>query len=109
MEAKLLLVYNIKPNREAEYYRFVLGEFLPSMQDVGLMMVEGWHTAYGDYPIRLIAFRTQDDTEMRDVLTSSQWREGKEKLLKMVSDYEERLVPAKNTFQFFIPSDREED
>jgi hypothetical protein len=107
MDTKLLLAYNIKPNREAEYYRFVLGEFLPSLQDLGLMMVEGWHTAYGDYPIRLIAFRAQDDAEIRDILNSTEWKEGKEKLLKMVHDYEERLVPARNIFQFFIPSNRE--
>ena len=107
MEAKLLLAYNIKPNREAEYYRFVLGEFLPNLQDIGLMMVEGWHTAYGDYPIRLIAFRAQDDVNIRDVLNSTEWKDGKEQLLKMVHDYEERLVPAKNVFQFFIPSGRE--
>lgn len=108
MDAKLLLAYNIKPNREAEYYRYVLGEFLPSLQDVGLMMVEGWHTAYGDYPIRLLAFRAQEDANILEVLKSAQWQDGKEKLLKYVSDYEERLVPAKNVFQFFIPSDQQD-
>jgi len=108
MDVKLLLAYNIKPNREAEYYRYVLGEVLPSLQDVGLMMVEGWHTAYGDYPIRLLAFRAQDDANILEVLKSSQWKDGKEKLLKYVSDYEERLVPAKNVFQFFIPSNQQD-
>ena len=107
MDAKLLLAYNIKPNREAEYYRYVLGEFLPSLQDVGLMMIEGWHTAYGDYPIRLIVFRAQDDVDIRDILTGKEWQRGKDKLLKLVFDYEERLVPAKNVFQFFIPSNKE--
>ena len=106
MESKLLLTYNIKPNREAEYYRFVLGEFLPNLQDIGLMMIEGWHTAYGDYPVRLIAFRAQDDADIRDILKSNTWMGGKEKLLKLVTDYEERLVPARNVFQFFIPSNR---
>ena len=67
MSLKLLLSYNIKPNREAEYYRFVLGEFLPELQSVGLLMDEGWHTAYGDYPIRLLVFRTQDGVEMTDI------------------------------------------
>ena len=109
MELKLLLAYNIKPNREAEYYRYVLGEFLPRLQDIGLMMVEGWHTAYGDYPVRLIVFRSQDDVDMHDVLDGSEWEKGKEKLLKLVEDYEERLVPAKNVFQFFIPSSRSEE
>ena len=106
MEVKLLLAYNIKPNREAEYYRFVLGEFLPSLQDIGLMMTEGWHTAYGEYPIRLIAFKAQDDADIYHILKSSEWNDGKEKLLKFVQDYEERLVSAKNVFQFFIPSSR---
>ena len=106
MDLKLLLIYNIKSSRDAEYYRYVLGEFLPSLQDVGLMMVEGWHTAYGKYPTRLLAFRAQDDVDLQDILSGPQWKDGKEKLLKLVTDYEERLVPAKNSFQFFIPSNR---
>lgn len=109
MEVKLLLAYNIKPNREAEYYRYVLGEFLPNLQDVGLMMVEGWHTAYGDYPIRLLVFRAQDEANMFDILNTSKWKDGKEKLLKLVSNYEERIVQAKNIFQFFIPSNKKEE
>lgn len=106
MEVKLLLAYNIKPNREDEYYRYVLGEFLPSLQNVGLHMVEGWHTAYGDYPLRLIALRTEDEKTMQEVIKSKEWKEAREKLLKLVRDYEERIVPAKNVFQFFIPANR---
>ncbi len=105
MDLKLLVSYNIKPNREAEYYRFVLGEFLPKLQNLGLLMTDGWHTAYGKYPIRLLVFKTQDDTDIQQVLDSDEWIEGKKTLLKMVQDYEERLVPARRTFQFFIPSD----
>lgn len=104
MDVKLLLTYNIKPNREAEYYRYVLGEFLPQLQDIGLMMAEGWHTAYGDYPVRLIVFRPQDGANIQEILNSSTWKNGKQQLLKLVRDYEERIVPAQNSFQFFIPS-----
>ena len=107
MDYKLLVAYNIKSNRESDYYRFVLGEFLPQLQNIGLLMIEGWHTAYGDYPIRLLIFQTNDDTDMLEALKSPEWIKGKETLLKLVTDYEERLVPAKNTFQFFLPADRE--
>ena len=107
MEIKLLLAYNIKPSREAEYYRFVMGEFLPTLQNMGLYMAEGWHTAYGDYPIRLVAFQTDSETEMETVLKSEEWADAKKKLLKLVRDYEERVVPAKKTFQFFIPNKKE--
>lgn len=104
MEQKLLLVYDIKPNREAEYYRYVLGEFLPTLQNMGLMMVEGWHTAYGEYPMRLLVFRTDGDKDIRAILQTSDWKEAKDRLLKLIRDYEERVVPARNSFQFFIPS-----
>lgn len=106
MEVKLLLAYNINPNREAEYFRYVLGEFLPTLQNVGLYMVEGWHTAYGNYPTRLLAFRADSEIELRNILNSTEWKTAKEKLLKLVRDYEQRIVPAKNVFQFFIPSNR---
>jgi len=104
MEIKLLLAYNIKPNREAEYYRYVLGEFLPALQNMDLMMVEGWHTAYGDYPMRLIVFRAESEDQLRHIMQSEEWQTGKERLLKLVRDYEERVVLAKKMFQFFTPS-----
>ncbi len=104
MEQKLLLAYDIKPNREAEYYRYVLGEFLPTLQGIGLMMIEGWHTAYGDYPMRLLVFRSDGDNDIRDIMQNQQWQEAKDKLLKLIRDYEERIVPARNTFQFFMPN-----
>jgi len=106
MELKLLLSYNIKTSREAEYYRYVMGEFLPLLQNLGMYMVEGWHTAYGDYPVRLIAFQTNNETEMQTILKSTEWKKAKEKLLKLVRDYEERIVPAKKTFQFFRPNQK---
>ena len=106
MEVKLLLVYDIKPHREAEYYRYVLGEFLPALQGMGLVMVEGWHTAYGDYPMRLIAFRAENEAALREALSSKEWQTSKEQLLKLVRDYEERVVIAGSPFQFFIPASR---
>ena len=104
MEVKLLLAYNIKPNREAEYYRYVLGEFLPVLQNLDLMMVEGWHTAFGDYPMRLIVLRAETEEKLRHVMRGEEWKTGKQRLLKLVRDYEERIVPAEKVFQFFIPS-----
>lgn len=104
MEVKLLMVYDIKPEREAEYYRYMLGELLPALQNMGLLMVEGWHTAYGRYPMRLFAFRAENATELQNVINSDEWKKAKEKLLKLVLNYEERIVEARTVFQFFAPS-----
>ncbi len=103
MEVKLLLVFNIKKNREDEYFKYMLGEFLPTLQNINLYMVEGWHTAYGDYPMRLLIFRADSEAELHTILQGDTWQEAKGKLLKLVQDYEKRIVPAQNTFQFFIP------
>jgi len=102
MDVKLLMVYDIKPEREAEYYRYMLGEFLPALQNLGLIMVEGWHTAYGHYPQRLFAFRAENERELRTVIRGEEWLQSKQRLLKLVRNYEERLVAAKNMFQFFV-------
>ncbi len=107
MDVKLMLVYNIKPHREAEYYRYVMGEFLPTLQNLGLYMTEGWHTAYGNYPIRLIVFQADSRMQLEQILESSEWKSAKEKLIKFVKDYEERVVPARNVFQFFVPSQKQ--
>ena len=70
MEVKLLLVYNIRSHRETEYYRYVMGEFLPTLQNMGLYMTEGWHTAYGDYPVRLVVFQADNRIEMEKILAT---------------------------------------
>ena len=107
MNVKFLMVYDIKPEREAEYYRYMLGEFLPALQNMGLMMIEGWHTAYGDYPMRLFAFRAEDEQHLQEIIHTDEWIEAKAKFLKLVRNYEERIVPAKNVFQFFMPSGKQ--
>ena len=48
MPIKLLLVYNVKSTREEAYYRFMMGEFLPTAQNIGLQIVEAWRTLWGD-------------------------------------------------------------
>src|SRR3972149_3668319 len=49
---KLLLSYDPLPERGEEYFRYVLGEFVPALEHLGLTMSEAWHTAYGSRPPR---------------------------------------------------------
>ena len=49
-QVKLLLSYNIQPGHENAYRRFVLEEFLPKAQELGLTPTDAWHTAYGSLP-----------------------------------------------------------
>ncbi len=101
MALKLLLSYNIRLDRAEAYYRFVMSEFLPRMQMLGLVMTDGWRTAYGDYPSRLIAFAAQDEGIMKEALRSDEWDSLETRLEEFIADYEMRIVHAKPHFQFF--------
>ena len=97
---KLILSYNIRPEVGREYYEFVLGQYVPSMQQFGLEMREAWHTAYGDYPNRQIGFVTQDRDTMSAVVHGEDWESLNDQLLEFVSEFSYKVVPYKPTFQF---------
>lgn len=97
---KLLLSYNIRPEEAQEYYTYVLGQYIPAMQDMGLEVGEAWHTAYGDYPNRLIIFISRDHDTIRRVLNDEAWEELNDQLLQHVSDFTYKVIPYKVGFQF---------
>jgi len=104
MPAKLLIAFNVKPEKEEEYLHFMMGEFLPAVQQAGLVMVEGWRTVWGDYPQRLIGLVTEDQETLDRILASSHWREMETKLSQYVTDYQRQSVPYRNGFQFLKPA-----
>ena len=97
---KLLISYNIDLDNAQEYYEFVLGRYVPVMQALGLEMSEAWHTAFGDYPNRLIGFVTRDDAVMRDVLSGETWEELNDELREYVTEFDYKVIPYKLGFQF---------
>ena len=50
MAAKLLMTWDILPGREQEYFEFVVRDFIPGMQRLGLEVSDAWFTMYGDHP-----------------------------------------------------------
>jgi hypothetical protein len=42
---KLLLEYDVNQDTVQEYYQFVMGQYVPALQSMGLQMSEAWHTA----------------------------------------------------------------
>lgn len=106
MQIKLLLAYDVHEHRREEYYQFIIGEFLPQAQKLGLILDDVYQTAYGDYPSRLLSFVIQDEETMNTALSSEVWDSIETKLGEYVIDYEKRTVRKKRDFQFFIPRRR---
>jgi hypothetical protein len=99
-QVKLLLSYDIRTGRENAYRRFILEEFLPQAQSLGLIATDAWHTAYGDYPARLIAFVADDLDAVRSAQATDQWRAMIKKLEGYTGNLTERVVPLRGGFQW---------
>ena len=100
MRVKMLLSYDIIPELQQAYYEFVLGEMVPAAQAMGLMLSDAWHTAYGDYPVRLNGFVAKDRATLNTILSGSEWKQMEEKLQRFVSEYRRKIVPYRDGFQF---------
>jgi len=99
MLTKLLLTYDVREDVVEEYRQFVMGEFLPAVQRMGLAVTEVWHTAYGDYPERQTELVSRDPDTMWRVLGSDEWTQMEERLKAYVEDLEHKVVTYRPGFQ----------
>jgi hypothetical protein len=97
---KLLMSYDPVPELRESYFDYLMGEFIPRLERLGLTMCESWHTAYGERPLRLIAFIAPNDRTMEEILASDSFAELEERFKAYVSNYRRRTVPGRGWFQF---------
>lgn len=97
---KLLLTYDPLPERREEYFRYVLGEFIPTMEYIGLKLCEAWHTAYGEYPLRLTGYISVDDRTLDEIIDSKDFIELEQRLQEFVLNYHKKIVDRSSRFQF---------
>ena len=98
---KLILTYDILPETQDRYYQYVLGEMVPAVQSMGLYMSGAWHTAYGEYPVRLIEFIADDQAALNDVIESPAWGRLETRLQEFVTHYSKKVVRLReDQFQF---------
>ncbi len=97
---KVILSYDILNVESDAYYRFMLGKFVPALQDFGCSEFEAWHTAYGDYPVRLVTFVADSYDAVQDLFATRNWEKLEEKLHEFVTNYNLRIVPVDGQFYF---------
>jgi hypothetical protein len=99
MLTKLMITYDVNQTTIEEYRQFVLGEFLPAVQKMGLAVAEVWHTAYGDYPDRMTELVSRDEETMRRILGSEEWKDLETQLQEYVTEFGRKVVPYQPGFQ----------
>lgn len=100
VRVKLLITYDILEENQQAYYQYVLSEFIPQAQAMGLVLTEAWHTAYGDYPARLLNFVVRDRATLHAILARDDWQRLEEKLKSFIVGYTRKIVAYRERFQF---------
>ncbi len=100
MNVKIILTWNIKPGKEQEYYGFVVGEYLPKVNELGLELTDAWVTVYGDEPQILVGAVMPSRAKAQTLINSEAWNDLHDRLLEYVDDYVCKISDQKGAFQF---------
>jgi hypothetical protein len=96
---KLLMSWDILPGRETEYFEFVVREFIPGIQRLGLEPTDAWFTMYGDQPQIIAGALMPTRQAVKRVLKTSEWQSLNDQLLSYVENFNLKIVPARKGFQ----------
>jgi len=99
MAVKLIMTWDILPGREQEYFEFVVREWIPGMQRMGLEPSDAWFTMYGEQPQILAAAQISSITSLDKILQSPDWDSLTRRLLDYVEDFKYKVVQARTGFQ----------
>lgn len=99
MAVKLLMTWDIVPGREQEYFEFVVREFVPGIQRLGIQPTEAWYTTYGQRPQILTGGIAENRQTMERALATDEWEKLRGRLLEFVTNFEWRVVKATGGFQ----------
>ncbi|MCX8024585.1 MAG: hypothetical protein ACPLUL_10985 [Thermanaerothrix sp.] len=100
MAVKLLMSWDIRPDREQEYFEFVVREFIPGVQRLGFELSDAWATVFGDHPQILVGAVASSASKARQILQSDEWKALNDQLQDFVKNYSFKIVEARGGFQF---------
>lgn len=100
MPVKVIMTWDITAERDQEYFEFIIGEFVPGVQRLGLQPSDAWATLYGAYPQIQVGLLASDAPNARQILSSTEWILLQEKLFGYVKNYSHKIVQVRTGFQF---------
>ncbi len=89
---KLLLSWDIQSGRERLYENFMVDDFLPALNAMGLEPSEVWYSLYGEGADVLMGCTVEDKEQLSALLQSRQWVALQRKLIAHVANYHCKLV-----------------
>jgi hypothetical protein len=99
MSLKWLMTWDMIPGREQEYFEFLVREFVPGLQRLGVEPAEAWYTTYGEGPQMQAVFLADDVDVMRRAREHEDWVKLRERLFEFVTNFDSKVVKASGGFQ----------
>ncbi len=100
MTYKLIMTWDILPEREQEYFEFVVREFIPGVQKLGFDLTDAWATIYGTRPQIMVGATLPSLARVNRVLLSDDWSSLNNQLQDFVQNYQVKVVESQGGFQF---------
>ena len=99
MAVKLLMTWDILPGREQEYFKFIVRDWIPGLQQLGMEPSDAWFTMFGDQPQIMAAAQISSLSSLQHVLDSPDWQNLTQQLLDYVENFNYKVVQARGGFQ----------
>ncbi len=94
------MTWDIAADHEQEYFEFVIGEWVPGVQRLGLQPIDAWATVFGAYPQIQVGLLADNAPKAREIMGSKDWGALQDRLLAFVTNYSYKVVSARGGFQF---------
>jgi 3-dehydroquinate dehydratase len=99
MPAKLIMSWDIRPETDSEYFEFLVHEFIPGLNKLGIIEIQVWYTQFGDCEQKLASGITQSVEDMKSAMQSDEWDGLIEKLDSYVNNFNKKVINATGGFQ----------
>jgi hypothetical protein len=96
----MIMTWDIAPDRDQEYFEFVIREFIPGVQRLGFELSDAWATVFGQQPQIMVGAKIDSMSEAHQILGSTEWKSLNNQLKDYVRNYSIKLVEASGGFQF---------
>lgn len=99
MAVKLIMTWDILPGREQDYFEFVVRDFIPGLQRLGMDPNDAWFTMYGNQPQIMTSAQMGSISSLQGILDSKDWEGLTSQLLDYVENFHYKIVQARSGFQ----------
>ena len=91
--------WDIRPESESEYFEFLVHEFIPGLNKLGIIEIQVWYTQYGNCEQKLASGITPNAEKMTQAMHTEQFEALINKLKNYVTNYDQKVIAATGGFQ----------